>query len=222
MAALSAGRELTAKEKAINSAGLVSTLKTLHDELDAAVLTTYGWADLGAVWGGGLPVGSAAGSDELLSRLVALNAQRAAEEKTGRIRWLRPGFQSAEIVEIFNLIKNRINNTSISLFKNEHIMQLIHEQYAKSIYNINVNIDKYTSIPWPHALPDQVRAVAQVLARSAVPLSLSDMQAAFTGPARGAGARSWQTALPAILQTLEALGRARVEGAGEHVVWRSA
>ena len=30
---------------------------------------------------------------DLLARLVALNAQRAAEEKTGRIRWLRPEFQ---------------------------------------------------------------------------------------------------------------------------------
>lgn len=33
-------------------------------------------------------------SDALLTQLVALNAQRAAEENTGQIRWLRPGFQN--------------------------------------------------------------------------------------------------------------------------------
>ena len=75
---------------------------------------------------------------------------------------------------------------------------------------------------WPNTLPVQVRAVAQVLASSPVPLSLPAVQAAFTGPASGAGSRSWQTTLPAILQTLEALGRARVEGAGDQALWRSA
>ena len=49
---------------------------------------------------------------------------------------------------------------------------------------------------WTNTLPDQVRAVAQMLARSAVPLTLPDVQGAFTGPASGAGSRSWQTACP--------------------------
>ena len=204
--ALKAGRELTAKEKAINSAGLVSTLKTLHDELDAAVLAAYGWSDLDDV-------------DELLSRLVALNAQRAAEEKTGLIHWLRPGFQNDKYV---NLPQNKNNNTSSSLFKDELVVQLIPEQNATITNTTNSNINKYTPMAWPNTLPDQVRAVAQVLASSPVPLSLPAVQAAFTGRASGAGARSWQTALPAILQTLEALGRARVEGAGDQALWRSA
>ena len=56
-------------------------------------------------------------------------------------------------------------------------------------------------MPWPGSLPDQVRAVAQVLASSA-------------------GARSWKVALPAILQTLEALGRARRSEVGGAVTWR--
>ena len=42
--ALRAGRELTAKEKPIHTQGLVSVLKELHDELDAAVLAAYGLA----------------------------------------------------------------------------------------------------------------------------------------------------------------------------------
>ena len=37
---------LTAKEKVVHEHGLVGVLKSLHDELDAAVLQAYGWTDL--------------------------------------------------------------------------------------------------------------------------------------------------------------------------------
>ncbi|MBS3998711.1 MAG: class I SAM-dependent DNA methyltransferase, partial [Hydrogenophaga sp.] len=57
---LRSGEALTAKEKLIHEHGLVGVLKSLHDELDAAVLQAYGWADLT------LP----AGTDTLLVRLV--------------------------------------------------------------------------------------------------------------------------------------------------------
>ena len=78
--ALRAGRPLTAKEKAIHEQGLVSVLRELHDRLDAAVADAYGWpADLA--------------DEAVLERLVALNAERAAEEARGLIRWLRPEFQ---------------------------------------------------------------------------------------------------------------------------------
>jgi hypothetical protein len=30
---------------------------------------------------------------EIVARLVALNAERAAEEKAGKVRWLRPDYQ---------------------------------------------------------------------------------------------------------------------------------
>jgi hypothetical protein len=43
---LRAGEALSAKEKDIHQKGLVSVLKTLHDEIDRAVLEAYGWADL--------------------------------------------------------------------------------------------------------------------------------------------------------------------------------
>lgn len=60
--------------------GLVLILKELHDRLDLAVAQAYGWpADL---------------SDEgILAKLVALNKERAAEEKRGLVRWLRPDYQ---------------------------------------------------------------------------------------------------------------------------------
>ena len=54
----------------------------MHDQIDALVAEAYGWpADLS--------------DDEILARLVALNAERAAEEKRGLVRWLRPDYQRA-------------------------------------------------------------------------------------------------------------------------------
>ena len=75
-----AGETLTAKDKVIHDAALVSTLKQLHDDLDAAVADAYGWP-----W----PLTDA----EILERVVALNTARAAEEAQGNIRWLRPDYQ---------------------------------------------------------------------------------------------------------------------------------
>ena len=71
---------LTPEEKRIFDDGLVLILKELHDRLDVAVAEAYGWpADLS--------------DDEILSRLVALNKERAEEEKRGLVRWLRPDYQ---------------------------------------------------------------------------------------------------------------------------------
>ena len=80
LAKLRSGDPLTAKEKTIHEQGLCSVLRDLHDRLDAAVAAAYGW-----------PVDLP--DDELLARLVALNAERAAEEARGVIRWLRPEYQ---------------------------------------------------------------------------------------------------------------------------------
>jgi MmeI, DNA-methyltransferase domain/MmeI, N-terminal domain/MmeI, helicase spacer domain/MmeI, target recognition domain len=83
LAKLRSGEALTKKEQTIHEQGLVSVLKELHDDLDAAVFDAYGWPrDLK--------------DDEILERLVALNAERAAEERQGHIRWLRPEFQCPE------------------------------------------------------------------------------------------------------------------------------
>jgi len=78
---LRAGEALTAKEKIVHEQGLVSVLRQIHDDLDAAVFEAYGWP-------------ATLGDDEILERLVALNAQRAAEEARGLVRWLRPEFQN--------------------------------------------------------------------------------------------------------------------------------
>ena len=69
--------------------------------------------------------------------------------------------------------------------------------------------------PWPSALPEQVRAVAEVLTSSPVPLSLPDIEARFKG--RG----PWKKSLPTLLQTLEALGRAYAVPGTSAPMWRS-
>ncbi len=93
------GEALTAKDKIIHDQGLVSVLKQLHDDLDAAVLEAYGWADLAsATPPADILARGGPDAEELeqaiLTRLVALNHERAAEEKRGLIRWLRPDFQA--------------------------------------------------------------------------------------------------------------------------------
>jgi hypothetical protein len=78
---LRAAEPLSDKEKIIHAHGLVSVLKQIHDDLDAAVFAAYGWpADLS--------------DEQILEKLVALNAEQAEEERNGHIRWLRPDFQN--------------------------------------------------------------------------------------------------------------------------------
>ena len=73
-------------------------------------------------------------------------------------------------------------------------------------------VTKPTRQPWPADLPEQVRAVAELLAASVAPLDEGALAARFSG--RGL----WKKRLPQILRTLEALGRARPEGSS----WRAA
>jgi hypothetical protein len=80
---LRAGTPLDAGEQVTHEQGLVSVLRQLHDDLDAAVAAAYG-----------LPVTGT--DDEILTFLCKLNAERAAEERSGLIRWLRPSFQHPE------------------------------------------------------------------------------------------------------------------------------
>ena len=56
--------------------------------------------------------------------------------------------------------------------------------------------------PWPKDTIEQVRAVADTLAASAIPLSIDDIANRFRG--RG----KWKTRLPQLLDMLVALGRA--------------
>ncbi len=80
---LRSSETLSEKDRVIHEQGLVSVLKQIHDDLDAAVFDAYGWPyDLT--------------DDEILKRLVELNRERAEEEKRGIIRWLRPEYQNPD------------------------------------------------------------------------------------------------------------------------------
>jgi len=72
--------ELTPIEQDQKTRGWVLILKDLHDQIDAATADAYGWPrDLT--------------DEQILERLVALNAERAREEAAGQVRWLRPDYQ---------------------------------------------------------------------------------------------------------------------------------
>ena len=172
---------------------MVGILKELHDELDAAVLQAYGWSDLAT--------GNPTDTPELLQRLVALNARRATEEQAGTVRWLRPEFQ------------NPAQMANEALLKTELL-----PHYPRALQaDLMLETAKLGSepAPWPATLPEQVRAVVQVLSSSPAPLTLEQIEARFKGKG------GWKKGLPTLLETLEALGRAqRVDSQGA-TVWRA-
>ena len=74
------GAEMDLIEQARVQAARAGIVDRLHEQIDAAVAEAYGWpADLPP--------------SEMVARLVALNHERAEEEKNGTIRWLRPDYQ---------------------------------------------------------------------------------------------------------------------------------
>ncbi|WP_049721227.1 class I SAM-dependent DNA methyltransferase [Gilvimarinus polysaccharolyticus] len=140
---------LTNKEKTIHEQGLVSILRELHDELDTAVFEAYGWSDLGDVLVGrpgattplpDKPAEQAETEEELLRRLVALNHERAAEEAAGHIRWLRPDYQAPEATQTTASV------TTAQTAKPDAKPQTAAKQ------------------TWPKTMPEQVKAVQQLLA----------------------------------------------------------
>jgi hypothetical protein len=176
---LRSGEPLTAKEKVIHEHGLVGVLKSLHDELDAAVLQAYGWTDLR------LP----ADTDTLLMRLVELNAKRAAEEAAGTVRWLRPEFQRAGQGEQVTMDTGAEGEDT--------------DDTENSAETAPVRA-AVTQRPWPTGLTEQIKAVAEALAGAGRSLDLDAVAGHFTGRGR------WRDRLPVLLDTLVALGRARV------------
>ncbi|MCG9885250.1 MAG: class I SAM-dependent DNA methyltransferase [Cyanobacteria bacterium] len=81
---------LSDKDHEFNNRALISTLKQIHDDLDRAVFRAYGWDDLIPQW----ETRADTLDEQILERLVKLNAERAEEERNGHIRWLRPDYQA--------------------------------------------------------------------------------------------------------------------------------
>ena len=185
---LRAGVALDTKDKAVHDKGLVSVLKQIHDDLDASVLEGYGWSDLATA----IPTADTlarGGPDaealeqQLLTRLVALNHERAAEEKRGLIRWLRPDYQAPGAATA--------QQTEIGLDDDDST-----PDSAAAV-----------TLDWPAELPAQVAALRKLLPTiGPVPgtdtAELAGRLAAYFG--RKSQKRSTQ--ISAILDTLKALG----------------
>jgi len=174
------GEPLSAKDKLIHEHGLVAVLQSLHDELDAAVLDAYTWNDR-------------PDDATLLERLVALNAERHAEEAQGTIRWLRPEFQNPKSAQA--------DMAGMEVFR-----PTICDSHEEVGIPPSPPAPKPQTAPqqWPQQLPDQVAAVARALATAAAPLTLEDLAAHFKGKG------PWKKRLPQLLDTLVVLGKARV------------
>jgi hypothetical protein len=170
---LRAGEKLTDKEKLIHDKGLVSVLKQLHDDLDAAVFAAYGWP-------------ATLTDAEILERLVALNAERTAEEKRGIIHWLRPDYQAKGQTEITLPVD----------------LPFTFGKPAKKSKAKPAKPKGKTA--WPKSLAERVQAVETALHHFGAPATPAEL------------AKQFKRAKPAdvleILQTLVTLGRARKQG----------
>jgi hypothetical protein len=205
---LRSGEPLTAKEKLIHDQGLVTVLRQIHDELDEAVLEAYGWGDLAASTkeaphscGAGecvaieqpealpndVPFASRQECrDSLLTRLVALNHERAAEEKRGLIRWLRPDYQNPTAAAPQPVQATLASTESISSLKTENL--------------------KLATLAWPERLPDQVTLLRKLITTGdrnvAAPYDAESLSALFP---RKNKKRTEQ--IEGILETLKGLGQ---------------
>ena len=143
---LRTGQSLDDEDRAINEKGLVSTLRQLHDQLDQAVSDAYGWpADLS--------------DNEILARVVALNKHRWQEEVAGKVRWLRPDFQTGRVAAP-----------------------------AQGKMDVDVDQGGAVALAgkaaWPKGLPEQVQAVRAALARLGQQPSVEVIAKQFKGAKR--------------------------------------
>lgn len=203
---LRAGEPLSDKDKKIHDQGLVTILKQIHDDLDAAVFEAYGWSDLHqartalrqgeihdvedgtvaqvAVQHPGdfekiVREQEEALDQELLKRLVALNHERAAEEARGLVRWLRPDYQAPGSTPA-------PSQTEIVLPAPESSDSALPAPRS--------------GLSWPKALSEQVSALQKLL-----PTLGPDPAALSQSFGRKSAARQKQ--ITEILETLTALGK---------------
>ena len=178
LAKLRSGEALTDKDRVIHEQGLVSVLRQIHDDLDAAVFDAYGWPrDLA--------------DEDILRRLVALNRERAEEERRGLIRWLRPEFQAPA------------GTAAPAPVQAEFAAVAEPEPPTPGVS------PKAKRPPWPKSLPEQAQAVRAALAASPGGLTAARLAKSFT---RGQAPRAAE-----LLDTLVSLGQARAVGDGSYV-----
>jgi hypothetical protein len=177
---LRAGEALTPAEEDIRDKGLVLILKEHHDALDAAVLRAYGWPE-------GLS------DEQVLERLVALNAERARQEAQGEVKWLRPDYQ----VPRFGTAKQKAEQ-----------LDMLPEP-AEAVVAVAVKT------PFPAGEVEQTAAVMAALARADGPMSAAALAAGFTG-------KGVQSRIALTLVSLARMGLISREGEGRYSLRRAA
>ncbi|MBN8459079.1 MAG: class I SAM-dependent DNA methyltransferase [Verrucomicrobia bacterium] len=175
---LRAGEALNDKEKKIHDQGLVTILKQIHDDLDQAVLEAYGWGDLAVET---QDTRQEQAREELLGRLVALNHERAAEEKRGLVRWLRPEYQNPGHGGLAAPTSQDLPGTEAD----------------SSLETENLKLE---TLSWPQGLSEQVSAI-----RALLPANGPDPAALAGRFGKRTKARIQQ--IHEILETLRALGK---------------
>ncbi len=125
---------------------------------------------------------------EILERLVHLNTQRADEEKRGIIHWLRPDYQNAG-----------------QRAKGEEQEELALKPKKGGQGKVKAPaVKKAAKQAWPKTLADRIRAVEAALHAAGAPVTAADLSQHFTS--------TKPAALQEILESLAALGRARMDG----------
>jgi hypothetical protein len=137
---LRAGQPLSTASQTVHDHGLVSVLRDIHDDLDRAVAEAYGWSP-------------ELSTEDILFRLVELNAARAAEERSGLVRWLRPEFQSTTATQ-----------AGLGVEMEEEA-----QQPART-----------ARLDWPPGLPERVRAVRDYLMQTPAPVAPETVARNFT------------------------------------------
>jgi hypothetical protein len=128
--------------------------------------------------------------ETLLERLVALNAERAEEEKRGIVRWLRPEYQNPQAAQA----------GAIQTVTAQAEMDVDAESDADTASPVVT-----AKIPWPKGDIEQVKAVADILSASKSPLDIESLAAHFSGKG------TWKKRLPSILEMLVVVGKVRAD-----------
>ncbi len=138
------GEAMSKKEQGVHERGLVAVLNHLHEEIDRAVFAVYGWPyDLEDA--------------EILTRLVALNQERRAEEAMGEIRWLRPEYQAPD--DVYAAAKDK--------------------QAEFGLPAPATAILRNVKLRWPKALPERITSIRAILGGQAEPLYAEEISRAF-------------------------------------------
>jgi len=213
--ALRAGRRLTPKEQAIHEQGQVSILREIHDKLDVEVLQAYSWGAMAHEFYGlrhgntldpvtGWPVDKLADptaaaaqlaaawahfDQKVLTQLVALNAERAAEEAAGNIRWLRPEYQAPQGTATQGALNVKDDEKKTEGTK------------AKK----GAKAAKPKKQAWPKTMAERVRAVEQTLKAAEAAMTAEEVAKKYFTRAKAGEVAE-------ILDTLVTLGHAHQKG----------